>query len=339
MGVYGSKPDKRKSSYSGHVNNINFDVSSMQGWRRSMEDRFAIELNIIPSVHFFAIFDGLGGAELAEFCKEVMPRELKSNEDFKKHNWEKAFEDTFNKLDNMLRRPEGKDLIERIHGGPANPRLSGTSAEVCLITPNEIVLAEVGNSKVVLVTKDKKTQVLSVDNSVQDKKERDRIRAAGGWISEGRVNDSLTITRSIGLLDYKMNDKLDWKNQIITALPIVKKVPIQDDFEFLILATDGTFDLITEAQVADEIRAGMAKGRELKGIIDELLDRMIAKDTTSGDGCDNMTLMVLVFTDQMFRKPEVKVEEPGPVSSSPSPSPEPIEKKKTDFYGAINDDL
>lgn len=338
MGVYGSKPDKRKSSYSGHVSNINFDVSSMQGWRRSMEDRFAIELNIIPSVHFFAIFDGLGGPELAEFCKEVLPRELKLNEDFKNHNWEKAFEDTFNKLDNMLRRPEGRELMDKIHGGPSNPRLSGTSAEVCLITPNEIILAEVGNSKVVLVTKDKKCQLLSVDHTVQDKKERDRIRAAGGWISEGRVNDSLIITRSIGLLDYKMNDKLDWKNQIITSQPTIKKVLIQDDFEFLILATDGTFDLITETQVADEIRAALVKGRELKGIIDDLLDRMIAKDTASGDGCDNMTLMVLVFVDQAYQRPEIKIEELAPISPSDK-TPDTIEKKTTDFYGPINDDL
>ena len=49
---------------------------------------------------------------------------------------------------------------------------------------------------------------LSVDHKPDDEVEKMRINKAGGYVSEGRVNDNLNLTRAIGDLEYKKNKKL-----------------------------------------------------------------------------------------------------------------------------------
>jgi hypothetical protein len=62
--------------------------------------------------------------------------------------------------------------------------------------------------------------------------EKSRIEKAGGTIIEGRVNGGLNLTRAIGNIsrnlgdfDYKINKNLDYKQQIVTCHPDVKKIP------------------------------------------------------------------------------------------------------------------
>ena len=40
----------------------------MQGWRRKMEDSYAIAMELAPGVSAFAVFDGHGGNEIADFA-------------------------------------------------------------------------------------------------------------------------------------------------------------------------------------------------------------------------------------------------------------------------------
>ncbi|MCP4294160.1 MAG: hypothetical protein GY786_00965 [Proteobacteria bacterium] len=47
-----------------------------------------------------------------------------------------------------------------------------------------------------------------MDHKPEDEKEKLRIKKAGGYISEGRVNDNLNLTRALGDLEYKKNPNL-----------------------------------------------------------------------------------------------------------------------------------
>jgi serine/threonine protein phosphatase PrpC len=38
--------------------------------------------------------------------------------------------------------------------------------------------------------------------------EKERVRKAGGYISEGRINGNLNLSRAIGDLEYKKNTEL-----------------------------------------------------------------------------------------------------------------------------------
>lgn len=44
---------------------------------------------------------------------------------------------------------------------------------------------------------------MSIDHKPDDKIELDRIRAAGGYVSEGRVNGNLNLSRAMGDFEYK----------------------------------------------------------------------------------------------------------------------------------------
>lgn len=48
------------------------------------------------------------------------------------------------------------------------------------------------------------------------------MRNAGGFISEGRINGNLNLSRAIGDLEYKKNTDLSPRKQLIIAFPEVK---------------------------------------------------------------------------------------------------------------------
>lgn len=73
--------------------------------------------------------------------------------------------------------------------------------------------------------------------------EEARIRAAGGHVSDGRVNARLATSRSFGDFDFKTNKNTTIDDQVVTARPDVWERTVTEDDEFLILATDGTVSL------------------------------------------------------------------------------------------------
>lgn len=111
MGSYLSTPVTRKDSLDGvSANNPHIAEvagSSMQGWRKNMEDAHICLPDLSEEVRnrwyghsLFAVFDGHGGAEVARFCATVVP-ELVLQKDCK--NMEKLLLDVHHRLDELLR--------------------------------------------------------------------------------------------------------------------------------------------------------------------------------------------------------------------------------------------
>lgn len=88
---------------------------------------------------------------------------------------------------------------------PSN--LAGCTANVCYVTDTEIIVANAGDSRCVACVNGKAV-ALSNDHHPQDKKELKRIKKAGGFVSNGRVNQTLNLSRSIGDIEYKNNPQL-----------------------------------------------------------------------------------------------------------------------------------
>lgn len=101
-------------------------------------------------------------------------------------------------------------------GGAETPgEDSGTTACVCLVGKDKIVVANAGDSRAVLCRAGKAVD-LSVDHKPEDEVEKNRIHAAGGAIEEGRVNGGLNLSRALGDHAYKKNNALPLKDQMIT---------------------------------------------------------------------------------------------------------------------------
>jgi hypothetical protein len=64
--------------------------------------------------YLFGVFDGHGGPEVAKFCSQKMPLELKKLEEFAAGDFEKGLIEVFHRMDDMMRTPEGGAEIEKI---------------------------------------------------------------------------------------------------------------------------------------------------------------------------------------------------------------------------------
>lgn len=120
--------------------------------------------------------------------------------------------------------------------------------------------------------------------------------AAGGFVEFGRVNGNLALSRAIGDIEFKRNTHLSKEAQIVTADPEITVHDVTGEEEFLVLACDGIWDCLSSQQVVDFVRREIAKGRELKDICEEAMDRCCAPDSDLGGvGCDNMTICIVAL--------------------------------------------
>jgi len=80
---------------------------------------------------------------------------------------------------------------------------AGCTSVVALLVDNDLVVANAGDSRAVLCRKGTAI-ALSEDHKPLQDRELERIRRAGGFVTEqGRVNGNLNLSRSIGDLKYK----------------------------------------------------------------------------------------------------------------------------------------
>lgn len=66
---------------------------------------------------------------------------------------------------------------------------------------------------------------------------------------DGRVNGSLNLSRAIGDMEYKQTGHLSAAEQAVTAFPDVRQIQLGPSFEFMILACDGIWDVLSNQQV------------------------------------------------------------------------------------------
>jgi protein phosphatase 1G len=62
---------------------------------------------------------------------------------------------------------------------------------------------------------------MSIDHNTTLPGEAERIRRAGGTIYEGRVNDTLNLTRALGDFEFKNHPRLSPQEQMIQTDPEV----------------------------------------------------------------------------------------------------------------------
>lgn len=299
MGIYLTKPNLNKDSHNGENESLKFGVSAMQGWRMNMEDAHITNLKVNDEVALFAVFDGHGGQEVAKFCGKYFTPELIKNDHFIKKNYKTALEETFLRMDALLMGENALDLLKEFRNDPEGHTFAGCTANVVLVTKTHVYCANAGDSRAYLCTKSGDVISLSTDHKPDVEAERIRIQNAGGYVSEGRVNDNLNLTRAIGDLEYKKNFALQPHQQIISAFPDVVVHNHNSSHHFLLVGCDGIWETLTAQDICKLVsnKLNDNKTQQLSSICEELLDKLIAKDTTEGTGCDNMSLVLVQFKD------------------------------------------
>ncbi|KAG0492132.1 hypothetical protein HPP92_005530 [Vanilla planifolia] len=175
----------------------------------------------VPS-HFFGVYDGHGGSQVAEYCHDrihlALVEELsRLKEQFKgiigydgQKHWERAITDCFLKVDDevggkghregCLESPSENSLGSSAISDPIAPETVGSTAVVSIICSSHIIIANCGDSRAVLC-RGKQALPLSVDHKPNRQDEYARIEAAGGKVIQWngyRVFGVLAMSRSIG---------------------------------------------------------------------------------------------------------------------------------------------
>lgn len=111
----------------------------------------------------------------------------------------------------------------------------------------------------------------------------------------GRVNGGLNLTRSFGDFDYKSKKELGYHEQMITCKPDIRVFQRHFEDEFIIIGCDGIWQRYVDNSqgLIDIIKGHIGSSKANRKIMEELLDQLVAKDTMSGIGCDNMTAILV----------------------------------------------
>jgi serine/threonine protein phosphatase PrpC len=144
---------------------------------------------------------------------------------------------------------------------------------------------------------------LSHDHKPNQAREKNRIEAAGGYVEtiaggprqHYRVTGNLTLSRAVGDLEYNTRSDLGPEAQIICSTPDIIEETLTAEDEFVVLACDGIWDVMTNQEVVDFVRPRLQKATKISQIVEEMLDRCVASDPkeTQGLGCDNMTCVIV----------------------------------------------
>ncbi|GMM36666.1 type 2C protein phosphatase [Saccharomycopsis crataegensis] len=143
--------------------------------------------------------------------------------------------------------------------------------------------ANVGDSRLVLCRSGYAIR-LSYDHKGSDVNEGNRIIQAGGLIMKNRVNGVLAITRSLGDTYLK---------NLIIGRPYTTAIEINEHDEFLILACDGLWDVLSDQEAVDLIREEPDPNKQSKILVDHAMKNL---------STDNITVMVIRFDKKIFTK-------------------------------------
>lgn len=200
-----------------------------------MEDTFRAELSVLGSSAnaYFAVYDGHGGDNASRFLQEDLHKRIEEDPELLSDDPISAITDAFEASE--------KELLRQ---STFSGWLDGSTAICCLILNNKIFTANVGDSRAVLCSLGK-AHPLSVDHKPSNDKERDRILKAGGKIMHlgvWRVEGVLALSRAFGDRHLK---------KYVHAIPDIEERSISENDEFLILASDGIWDVLSNQDAVD----------------------------------------------------------------------------------------
>ncbi|XP_055841418.1 probable protein phosphatase 2C T23F11.1 [Episyrphus balteatus] len=285
MGTTLSEPITAKES--SYCQNEQYRVGSscMQGWRISMEDSHTHILSLPddPGTSFFAVYDGHGGATVAQYAGKHLHKFIIKRPEYEE-DIQSALKQAFLDIDS-----------EMLYNESCGEQMAGSTAVVVLIKNNRLYCANAGDSRAVACVNGD-VEVLSLDHKPNNDAETKRIYEGGGWVEFNRVNGNLALSRALGDFVFKKNESKKPEEQIVTAYPDVETREITEDYEFLVLACDGIWDVMTNQEVIDFCRERIASGKYPEEICEELMTHCLAPDCQMGGlGGDNMTVVLVCF--------------------------------------------
>lgn len=253
------------------LSNDNIVFFQEQGGREYMEDRINI-FQLPDGYECYAVFDGHGGSVVVEFVTRHLKETLMSLILAKTR---------MNIDEDEILYQTIKDLTEQLPMPHA--KTQGTTALIVLKQGNKMWVAHCGDSRAIITLENGNSIQVTYDHKPNRDDEYRRINASGGFVAPAykgdvyRVNGSLAVSRSIGDLD--LFPYVTWK-------PEISYVSITSKFSFLVLCTDGIWDVMSN----DDISTILSKNSLFSNINIAQAICTLAKNRGS---TDNMSIVIV----------------------------------------------
>lgn len=281
---------------------ISLQVSqqAFQGARWTMEDTYLIE----NGGRFVAVFDGHGGDAVSTtlrdrlfgiYTKELAKKHRKEQNEYgAKRSNAPSPSSHVGALQNALEQVEDIVIQED------SMEYQGSTA-VCVVThiaddgKRTLLSANVGDSRAIL-SRTGNAVDLTRDHKPNDELERERITSMGEeieWDTYGqvyRVRD-LSLSRAIG-------DR--FAKPVVTSEPEILSYSVtDDDDEFILLASDGLWDVMTSQEVVDFVHENLEDHPELSSIKEKrrYMATVVANEALERGSADNVCV-VLVWLNE-----------------------------------------
>ena len=256
-----------------------YGAASEQGRRPTMEDVHHVVRDVYPSgekVSLFFVCDGHSGKHVADLVAVLLPQVLQECECQRLlSDPATILRDCFVAVDRaVFRKVRGRD--------------GGATCTAAVLSGATLWIANLGDSRAVACEGGSAIQ-LSRDHKPFDTSEAHRVESCGGFIAFGRVGGCLAITRAFGDFELKGGDRvLKDVNIPVSNTPEISKFTMTSNTEFVIIACDGVWDVLSSQEAVTIVRRDISKGVNMAAAT--LVRAAIEKGS-----CDNVTVLIANF--------------------------------------------
>ncbi len=252
---------------------FSYGYSSLRGKRASMEDFHDAKSSIVGDqvIGLFGVFDGHGGSRAAEYVKKNLFDNLLNHPKFV-DDTKLAIAESYKQTDQDYLRAESNQQ-----------RDAGSTASTAVLVGDRLLVANVGDSRAV-ICRGGTAFALSNDHKPNRTDERQRIEDAGGvvmWVGTWRVGGVLAVSRAFG-------DRL--LKRYVVAEPEIQEDTIEEGVDFLILASDGLWDVVSNQEAVSIIESITDAEEAANRLTDEAYRR---------GSCDNITCIIVRFNHDL----------------------------------------
>ncbi|XP_034489927.1 probable protein phosphatase 2C T23F11.1 [Drosophila innubila] len=221
-------------------------VREWQPGRRDIHT-YIISLKEDPTASYYAVFDPHGGDTVAQYAAKHLHEIIVQQTEYTTGNdIEKALRESFLDIDN--------EILQNESGG-GDPFV-GSTAVVVLIKEDKLYCGNVGNSRAI-ASVGGQVKLLSVEHKPTAEKPR--------------------LYRILGDFELKLAHEKP-VDELFTAYPDVESFQLTENWEFVILACDGVWGAMEQADVLKFCRHRIGQGMQPKKICDELMQYCLTHD-------------------------------------------------------------
>ena len=255
--------------------------------------------------YYFGIYDGHGGNGCSNYLKDNLHMNIKEFSKIGIKIGIDIIEERFKTKEALDENGEIKDS-------------SGSCGIILLIKKKRCIIANIGDSRLVIF-KNRKITFSTIDHKPNYIIEKARIEMAGGKIYQtpsifplyqnGKKVDipyrvlpgRLSVSRTFGDIQAK-DEKFGGNKTVIIALPDITEIELNDEYNLIIMGSDGIFDVLSNEELLECIDIVLKEKKIMGNIKNEDIHQlcgdftnMIIKSALAKESLDNITCIVIAL--------------------------------------------